>query len=195
MRDTTTDLLSRIESLEVELGRLKALAMTPPAATDAPSTPEGTEHIAAEPSSRRELLRYGAVALGAAAAAGMATSPVEAQEQSNPLLIGLDNNGTGSTFLTTTTGGFGFYVTASRAGYGLVGVSRVGIYGQTNSSARGAAGVQGVSGSSTGLAPGVFGDANSPDAPGCTAGIWSAAMRCGPRFQHLQPAMQSLCTP
>ena len=84
MRDTTTDLLSRIETLEA---RLKALEATQSPAADAATTPAPTEHIAAEPSSRRDLLRYGAVALGAAAAAGMAASPVEAAD-GGPVLIG-----------------------------------------------------------------------------------------------------------
>jgi hypothetical protein len=169
MRDTTTDLLSRIESLEVELGRLKAVAMTRPAAADAATAPTPTEHMASEPSSRRDLLRYGAAALGAAAAAaGMAAAPVEAADGGAVLISG-SNVGTGNTFLTTTNGSYGLYVANDLAGgyYGVVGVaSGIGAYGQTHGTTAGFAGVQGVSAAGTGEAPGVAGAAFSPAAPG-----------------------------
>src|SRR6185503_12606680 len=99
MSDMTTDLLSRIETLENELGRVKALAIAHLGGGDSATSPASSEHVAAEPSSRRDLLRYGAVALGAAAAAaGMAPSPVEAAN-GGPVVIGGFNTGTGDTDL------------------------------------------------------------------------------------------------
>ena len=168
MRDRTTDLLSRLESLEVELGRLRALALTQAVATDAATTPTPTEHIAAEPSSRRDLLRYGAVALGAAAAAaGMTVAPADAAN-GDPVIIGGQNTGTSSTYLNTTTLGYGFHITANQATYGLVavGASRDGVYADTISELDGHAGVVGVSESSTGAAAGVVGVASSPSGAG-----------------------------
>lgn len=161
----TVDVLRRLEALETELARLKTLVVEgPPSASDAVLPPH--EQAGAEPSaSRRDLLRYGAVALGAAAAAGMAVSPVEAAD-GGPVLISGTNNGTGDTFLNTTSPTFGLYVTANAASYGLLGVSSgIGTYGYTNSANSANAGVYGISASVAGQAPGVFGTATSATAP------------------------------
>ena len=74
------------QALETELARLKTLVADGPLSTSqAPLPPH--EQAGSEPSaSRRDLLRYGAVALGAAAVAGMAASPVEAAD-GGPVLI------------------------------------------------------------------------------------------------------------
>ena len=165
MRETA-DVRRRLEALETELARLKTLlADGLPDTSDAVSPPH--EQAGAEPSaSRRDLLRYGAVALGAAAAAGMAASPVEGAD-GGPVVIGGSNVGSSSTFLASTTTGFGFYVTANTANYGVLGLSAgIGIYGTTTSTSSNSAGVQGLSNAGTGQAPGVYGIASSPNAPG-----------------------------
>jgi hypothetical protein len=62
------DMLARIETLEAELARLKAELGRTAATTDGPDADELTPHppVAEEPS-RRDLLRYGAIALGTTA--------------------------------------------------------------------------------------------------------------------------------
>src|SRR5688500_13903451 len=109
MSDRLGDLTARIETLQAEVGRLQAVAMSLSVASSpgAPSPPPN-EAAGAEPSaSRRDLLRYGAVALGAAAAAGVAAAPVHAAD-GGPLLISGDNTGTSTTSLVTT-GYTGFF--------------------------------------------------------------------------------------
>jgi hypothetical protein len=77
MREAT-DLLGRIEALEAELARLKAVEVKSPLSRIDSVVPASHEGASAEPSaSRRELLRYAAAALGVAAAAGMAASPAQ----------------------------------------------------------------------------------------------------------------------
>jgi len=156
MDSTISNLLSRIEALERELGRQK---------TD--GTPPPKEEAGTEPSaSRRDLLRYGAAALGVAAAAGIVASPVEGAD-GGPVLIGADNQGSSSTFLTSTTTSFGLYVTASGASYGILGVaSFIGTYGYSQSTSMSGAGVYGISAAGTGQTPGVYGTASSANAPG-----------------------------
>jgi hypothetical protein len=162
MDNLTADLISRIERLEARLG---TQVTTASAEADGATTAPRAEHVAAEPSSRRELLRYGAVALGAAAAAGMAASPVEAADGGAVIISG-SNTGTGTTSLTTTNG-FGFYARSTAGAYGILGEStRIGASGTTSSAQSSDAGVQGVSFHSTGEAPGVDGLALSPNAPG-----------------------------
>jgi hypothetical protein len=161
MSDRLGDLTARIETLEAELGRLKSLAPSGPGDAALSSQEQADPEASA---SRRDLLRYGAVALGAAAA-GMAASPVEAAD-GGPVLIGVSNTGASSTILTMTGSGYGFYVTATSAIYGLLGVaSAIGTYGHTTGTNSSHAGVQGVSASSSGQAPGVYGLASSPNAP------------------------------
>jgi hypothetical protein len=101
MENLRADLLARIERLEA---RLMTLEATPSVAVDAPTKPTPTERIAAEPSSRRDLLRYGAAAFGAATA-GMADTRLETAD-GDPLLIGTRNTGTTSASVTTLLGNF-----------------------------------------------------------------------------------------
>jgi hypothetical protein len=163
MGDATTDLLSRIETLEARLRTIEAI-LTP--AVDAAPVPAPIENTAAQASSRRDLLRYGAVALGTAATAAMSASPTEAAD-GGAVIMGGNNNATTTTFLTTTTTGIGLYVTADQASLAVAGVSAtgVGIYGYTSSTTSDYAGTFGYSSSSAGQAPGVYGQANSPNAP------------------------------
>ena len=157
-------LISRLEALETELARLKAIVADAPASTQAAASPP--HRAGSEPSaSRRDLLRYGAAALGVAVAAGTAASPVEGAD-GGPVIIGDSNTGANSTFLTSTTTGFGLYVTATAASYGVLGVAQfIGTYGYTSSTSSTGGGVQGVSSASTGAAPGVYGVASSATAP------------------------------
>ncbi len=157
------ELTTRIEALESELAQLKTLAAQLTAASEAPLAQSHDVPSA----SRRELLRYGAVALGAAtAAAGMGASRVEAADGGAVIISGT-NTGTGNTFLSTTGSGFGFYAQASNGAFGLIGVSpEIGTYGDTTSSSSSHAGVFGQSILSTGEAPGVLGRAFSSTAPG-----------------------------
>jgi hypothetical protein len=167
MRDATPALLSRIEALEA---RLRTIEATQSLEAES-ATPTPPEHTAAEPSSRRDLLRYGAVALGAAAAAGLTTSPVKAAN-GDPLIIGsTSNTGSSSTGLTSTTTGAGLFVTANGGDWGVLGQSaRIGVQGQTSSTDAAAAGVFGWSQSVTGQTPGVTGVALAPEAPGVHGG-------------------------
>ena len=167
MSDRLGELTARIETLELELGRLKVGAMPQSAPADAAARLPANGDAGTEPSaSRRDLLRYGAAALGAAAAAGMAASTVEAAD-GGAVLISVSNSGTGDTYLTTTSATFGLYVTANASSYGLLGVSSSGIgtYGFSSSPSASNAGVQGVSASASGQAPGVSGTAVSSNAP------------------------------
>ena len=163
MRETV-DVLRRLEALETELARLKSIVIdaTPDPVDAALPRPEAS----AEPSaSRRDLLRYGAVALGAAAAAGMAASPVEAAD-GGAVVISAVNEGTGNTYLTTSTSVFGFYVTANNSAYAVLGVAAgIGTYGYTTATTANNAGAFGTSTAASGQSPGVYGSASSPSAP------------------------------
>jgi hypothetical protein len=164
MRETA-DVLTRLAALETELARLRTLVDAPPGTSDAAVPPH--EQTDAEPSaSRRDLLRYGAVALGAAVAAGMAVSPAEAAD-GGALIIGGDNTANGTTRLTTNALTYAFSASAPNGFYGVFGSSsQLGVYGSTGSPSPGSAGVYGVSTASTGQAPGVYGNASAPEAPG-----------------------------
>jgi hypothetical protein len=89
--DTTAELLARLGALEAELARVKAQIGHGSAAAT------GTESELAPPtmplpqSSRRDLLRYGAAAVGAAAV-GLAAQPAEAAN-GDPIIIGTQNVG------------------------------------------------------------------------------------------------------
>jgi hypothetical protein len=127
MHAMTSDLLTRIESLEVELARLKTLAKSAP-----DSRAEQDEPAPVEPStSRRDLLRYGAVALGAAATAGMNASRVDAADGGS-VIIGANNVGTNATIVSATTN-YGVYGSTTASGYaGIAGDSPYfGTYGTT----------------------------------------------------------------
>ena len=163
MDTMTSDLLTRIESLEVELARLKTLAAQ--SAPEAASPAGRDEPAPVELStSRRDLLRYGAVALGAAATAGMTAAPVEAADGGN-VIIGGNNVGTSATIVSATTS-YGLYGTTTAAGYaGLGGDSPYfGTYGSTG----GASGVAvfGFAHNSSGNTEGVRGHAFSPNGVG-----------------------------
>jgi len=162
MDTLTADLLSRIERLEA---RLRTLEATQSPAPDASTPSASTGHLATEPSSRRDLFRYGAVALAAVAAGGVAASPVDAAD-GGAVVIGINNSSTNTTALFSSNG-FGLYaVSTSANGYGLFGRAPViGTYGDTVSTSAGGAGVQGGSYATTGQAPGVSGVATSPLAP------------------------------
>jgi hypothetical protein len=95
----------------------------------------------------------------------MATSPAEAAD-GGPLIIGGNNSGALTTSLQTTTTEIGLFVTANLANYGAAALGGVGTYGQTSLTNTGNAGVLGVSAATSGRAPGVYGYAFSPDAPG-----------------------------
>jgi hypothetical protein len=179
MRETA-DVLGRLAALETELARLRTLVIdAPPVTSDAALLPH--EQAGTEPSaSRRDLLRYGAAAIGAAAAAGMAASPVEAAD-GGPLIIGVDNIGTNGTTLTATLGtGLDARATNISGGVGLVGRGTgAGIHGETSSTSTSGTGVSAWSTSATGQAPGVSGVAFSPNAPSVYGRNWAGgnAMR------------------
>jgi hypothetical protein len=132
MRETTTDLLTRIETMERELRRLKNSVTCPSVQGEAgePSV-EASEGVDLS-ASRRDLLRYGAVALGAVAA-GMAASPVEAAD-GGPVVIGAYNSGTGTTQVHSQNA-YGLWGTSAASGAaGIGGASPfAGVYGSTDS--------------------------------------------------------------
>jgi hypothetical protein len=84
---TTADLLIRLATLEAEIATLKAQASDADEHTSVSPTASPARETAA---SRRDLLRYGAVALGAAAA-GLAAHPAEAAD-GDPIVIGSSSN-------------------------------------------------------------------------------------------------------
>lgn len=141
------DLLARIEALEAELARLKKA-----------EAPIETPTSVAPAASRRDLLRYGAVALGAAAATGgFGTPPAEAAD-GNPVLISANNSGTGITNLSTS-GTYCFFAQTGVSSYsGLAGQGpEFGTYGLNGNSATTGAGVFGFAPSNTGTSDGVRG--------------------------------------
>jgi hypothetical protein len=158
------DLLERVETLEKELARLKADARGR-ARRDAVALPTEHEEAVAEPStSRRDLLRCGAVVLGAAAAT-LGASPAEGADGGN-VIIGANNIGSTTTFLQTPNE-VSFWGISTNAAYAIIGQALgSGVYGSTTSTSSGANGVLGYSGNPTGQSPGVQGFAFSPDAPG-----------------------------
>jgi hypothetical protein len=165
MDHLTADLLARIERLEA---RLKTQEATQSSAADASTAP--TEESAAEPSSRRDLFRYGAAALGVAVTGIATAARVEAVDGS-PLIVGFNNTSTGGTHLTTTStggGSLGLGVRADQADYGtFITARRTGTYSFViDATLSSDAGVVGGSGAFTGSAAGVYGFANSPTAPG-----------------------------
>ena len=163
MHAMTSDLLTRIESLEIELARLKTLAAQ--SAPDGASRAERDDHAPVEPpTSRRDLLRYGAVALGAAATAGMSASPLEAAD-GGPVVIGANNSGTNSTIVSSTTN-YGVYGITTAAGYAGLGGdgSSFGTYGTTGGTSGVA--VFGFAHASSGSTEGVRGHAFSPNGVG-----------------------------
>ena len=167
MSDRLGDLTARIETLEAELGQLKSLVISTSVPGNAAPSPSVKEDAGTEPSaSRRDMLRYGAVALGAAAAAGMAASPAEAQ--GTPLLMGTNNFATINTYLNVTTGNSAF-IASSVSSNGLVGYSEtgIGVNGATSNGSGGpyAAGVMAFAYGITGTAPAVWASASSPAAP------------------------------
>ncbi len=73
------------------------------------------------PSSRRDLLRYGAAAVGAAAV-GLAAQPAEAAD-GDPIIIGALNTGTVSTLLDARDAPFGAGFQANGRFEGVVGLA------------------------------------------------------------------------
>jgi hypothetical protein len=155
----TADLISRIERLEAQLGTPGTAKF---ADANAATTAPRTEYVAAEPSSRRDLLRYGAVALGAAAAAGMAASPVEAAD-GGPVVLGVQNTATNATGISATQQ-TALVVTTSDISAPAIyaGGAGSGVYAEASSP--GGAGVEGWV--YAGTAAGVRGNSNSPNGVG-----------------------------
>ena len=170
------DLLARIEALELELARLKGCDSERLHRTGDVAAPPADSRTGTEPAaSRRDLLRYGAVALGAAAAAGgIGGTRVDAAD-GGPVIIGASNNGTGITQLSAT-GTYAFFATTTQMNYSGVGGAgpEFGTYGYNGNTAAEGAGVFGFAPSGTGTSDGVRGVALSPSGVGvrgiCSAG-------------------------
>jgi len=156
---TQTDVLARMETLEAELARLKAQVRDGAAVSEPVASPEGTSDAGAMPrdasTTRRDLLRYGAVALGAAAA-GLTARTAEAAD-GGPVLISGSNVGTGTTFLQTS------------------GINATGLDVSAIASGGVGDGVRALTNSEAGI--GVYGRANSPN--GVTVGVWGDAFSPG----------------
>lgn len=155
---TPTDVVARLEALEGELARLKVQVGHASAVTDrAHSEGAGSQCLAAPEASasRRDLLRYGAVALGAAAA-GLAVRPAEAAD-GNPVLIGSAfNQGTQDTWVEST----GVNTRALLGWASASSGSGTGVQGHSNASI--GTGVFGVGAAESGFNIGVLGESNSP---------------------------------
>ena len=132
MSEAPSDVLARIEALEAELAQMKAhLRGTSPAPSGHNLSLEASE----PPASRRDLLRYGAVALGAAAA-GLTARAAEAADGQN-MVVGTTHTSSGATGIrwngfnyvaffseATNTGGIGegiYGKCEAQAGIGIWG--------------------------------------------------------------------------
>ena len=177
---TVNDLIARLEALETALVELRGHRSEVGATTAEP----GSDHPSFEAArpGRRDLLRYGSLALGAAAV-GLTPRPAEAAN-GDPIRIGMVNSGTQQTPLqssvvdaavfyaraTSTTGpSAGLWGETASSGDESVGVGGqaesttglvAGVFGQTRSDQ--GAGVFGEGGSTTGLSIGVWGETQSP---------------------------------
>ena len=154
---TQAEMLARVEALEAELVRLKAQVGSASGGAEGADLDAGSHRVAAPEasSSRRDLLRYGAVALGAAAA-GLAVRPAEAAN-GDPVLIGSAlNQGTQSTWVMSSgvdaNALLGWASASSGFGNGVQGFA----------SASDGNGVLGVGAAASGFSVGVWGEANSP---------------------------------
>jgi hypothetical protein len=160
MRDALTPgLLARIETLEAELGRLKAELGRAAVATECDADELTPSPPVAEEPSRRELLRYGAVALGTTAAAALAARPATGAN-GDPILLGSQSNVSTSVteVLCTGVNQNAFLASAQAAtggGIGVVGLTSgpngSGVHGFHPASGSGA-GVRGTSFSPNGFA-------------------------------------------
>jgi hypothetical protein len=169
-----SDLLARVETLEATISRLTA---QPPSA----ARPADAESHAATPAEggrrdRRDLLRLGSLALGAAAV-GLAPRSAEAAN-GGPVLIGMTNEGTAATQLNMTevngTALIARGTAATGTSVGVIGDSfspgpgSGGVFGTAHSATAFVIGVGGTSFSSDGV--GVFGKAQS--VTGGNVGVW-----------------------
>jgi hypothetical protein len=158
---TTTEVLARLEALEAELAQLKAQVGHASVATERAQVALDAQRPVEPVTSRRDLLRYGAAALGAAAA-GLAARPAEAAD-GDPVFIGGTHIGTGNTVFLATAPNVGALsgqaVAAIGGGQGVFGLSvaesGTGVFGVASHVSGHAAGVRGESDSPTGF--GVYG--------------------------------------
>ena len=171
------DLIARLEALETALVELRGRDNSEAEATIADDATLKLAPVEAARPGRRDLLRYGSLALGAAAV-GLTPRPAEAAD-GGPVLIGAVNAGTGKTQLNSS-------IVDDAAFYGrstsIVGPS-AGVIGETLSIGAESVGVAGFAdNSNSGLRGGVFGQSRSPDgvgvygestsATGLNFGVW-----------------------
>ena len=151
MSEAPSDVLARIEALEAELAQMKAhLRGTSPAPSGHNLSLEASE----PPASRRDLLRYGAVALGAAAA-GLTARPAEAADGQN-MVVGTTHTSSGATGIRSN--GFNYVAFFSEAtNTGGIGE---GIYGK--SEAQAGIGIWGHATGFNGACTGLRGETSSP---------------------------------
>ena len=158
---TVNDLVARLEALETALAALRD--RTSSAAEGMTDADAGSPHSPVEAArpGRRDLLRYGSLALGAAAV-GLAPRPAEAAN-GGPVLIAATNTGTGQTILSSSGGGGAAFQGSATSGVGTT----AGLVGETFSAGAESVGVGGLAGNtSSGLRAGVFGQSQSPDGAG-----------------------------
>ena len=149
---TLNELLARMETLEAEIVRLKAPAGAIPDALAIHPGPSA---------SRRDLLRYGAVALGAAAA-GLTSRPAEAAD-GDPVLVGGSHLGTAMTTITASGSAVNNFAAIHGVSTGPTG-DNFGVWGESASS--GGVGLVGSANSATGQTAGVYGENNAPAGAG-----------------------------
>ena len=154
---TINDLTARLAALEAAIARLTA-----PAHAGAAAIPEvdGASGAEADRPARRDLLRLGSLALGAAAV-GLAPRSVEAAN-GDPVRIGQLNLGTAQTRLNA---GVANDVALHVANL-TTGVPSGGIWGETESGGDESGGVGGQVFSPTGFNAGVFGTSSSSSGHG-----------------------------
>jgi hypothetical protein len=171
MPDTMSAVLARIDALQAELAELRALVSSreqhaADAGDDGAESRTGSAPAAG--TSRRGLLRMGAVAVGAAAATLAPTSTEAAN--GDPVRIGLENLGSDPTLMTSTSGGVVLIcnttitdavVASSGVGRAFLGVGGAyGVHGVANTAA--GIGAAGQASHSTGSTLGLYGTVASP---------------------------------
>ncbi len=144
---STAVLLARLATLEAQITALTAQACV----AEDPGHPE----VHAPAASRRHLLRYGAIALGAAAA-GLAARSADAADN-DPVLVGHDHTGTSPTIVRSSTD---FSTPLEGISTGTQSTAVIGFNSGLNAT--------GVAGSSTGPGStyGVYASSNSTEGTG-----------------------------
>ena len=173
LADEVAQLKGELATMRAELARLRQ-------SDDADARPavDGDELAVAHDSSRRALLRRGAIAVGAGIAGVGLSGQRAAAADLDPVLLGTGHDSTGSTVITcsgvSTDAIAGYSSALTGASWGVRGesasVDGVGVFGRAANSFGRGTGVRGAGEGIGGI--GVRGSADSPD--GATVGVYGS---------------------